>query len=513
MPSFQTNAGSGGYISSSSSSSKNSPPSEKEVRPRKKRSRKGCLSCKRLKIKCDENKPVCEYCYHTGRDCLYPEVVVTGTETEDYNHESARLLSFHAATLLNSNWQNLRISKFEYRLLHFFQTFCVPLFSFNVNFEIDKVWRYEVPKLWQSSDLVKQAVFSFSALNMWPLCSGDSDIYVNVMDDEQLMIMLGNKGKSEIVQKLFLGDSSYSTRDGADLAREGSLFEKTTSYFMNSLSNTSQTLSESGALLSMKEQGAFDTKDELVFKSAELVISGILIFSFLGLHPHKLIPLIAFDEDSEDGSQQTDLISICAGIHNTLIAASPTLLGTAFRGLFNNVERYSKLPTTHKSYPVIIKLKSCLTEWIMINQFDELIDSESSEIIEVFNDSISLLDICYFRAVESNYPIPLFRWILAIDGKLRTIVKTKNQFALKLLYYYAVLCVVCRFSLFKTTSVWIDYMKWYRDYNINVYGSWLYSDDLNLYNLVFDQQFIFELNEFSDLAKLDPDDLSALMKK
>lgn len=422
---------------------------------------------------------------------------------------------------MNSNWQNLRITKFEYRLLHFFQTFCVPLFSFNVNFEVDKVWRYEVPKLWQSSDLVKQAVFLFSALNMWPLCHGENDIYVNAMDDEQLQVMFGNKGKGEIIQKLFLGDSLYSTRDGveAELAREGSLFEKTTSYFMNSLSGTSQTLSESGALLNMQQQGGSsfllktETKDELVFKSAELVISGILIFSFLGLHPHRLIPLIAFDEDLEDGSPQTDLISICAGIHNTLIASSPTLLGSAFRGLFNNVERHAKLPVTHKSYPVIVKLKSSLTEWIMINQFDEFIDSESSEVIEIFNDSINLLDICYYRSVELNYPIPLFRWLLAIDDRLRTIAKAKNQFALKLLYYYATLCVLCRFLLFKSTSIWVDFMKWYKDYNFNMYGSWLYSDDLRLYNLVFDQKFIFELNEFSDLSKLDPDDISIVMKK
>lgn len=39
-------------------------------RPHKK-SRKGCLSCKKLRIKCDEARPVCEYCASTNKVCEY----------------------------------------------------------------------------------------------------------------------------------------------------------------------------------------------------------------------------------------------------------------------------------------------------------------------------------------------------------------------------------------------------------------------------------------------------------
>lgn len=38
-----------------------------------KRSKNGCMSCKKMKIKCDEVKPACEYCRHTKRNCVYSQ--------------------------------------------------------------------------------------------------------------------------------------------------------------------------------------------------------------------------------------------------------------------------------------------------------------------------------------------------------------------------------------------------------------------------------------------------------
>jgi Fungal Zn(2)-Cys(6) binuclear cluster domain len=36
-----------------------------------KKSRNGCLHCKRLRVKCDETKPQCDYCVRNGRRCEY----------------------------------------------------------------------------------------------------------------------------------------------------------------------------------------------------------------------------------------------------------------------------------------------------------------------------------------------------------------------------------------------------------------------------------------------------------
>ncbi|CDO52715.1 Conserved hypothetical protein. Putative fungal zinc cluster transcription factor [Geotrichum candidum] len=42
-----------------------------DIRPIKRRSRSGCHNCKRLKVKCDETKPVCLHCSKNGTACDY----------------------------------------------------------------------------------------------------------------------------------------------------------------------------------------------------------------------------------------------------------------------------------------------------------------------------------------------------------------------------------------------------------------------------------------------------------
>jgi len=41
-------------------------------RPKYTRSKSGCLTCRRKKIKCDERKPVCQRCTHSQLDCTWP---------------------------------------------------------------------------------------------------------------------------------------------------------------------------------------------------------------------------------------------------------------------------------------------------------------------------------------------------------------------------------------------------------------------------------------------------------
>ncbi|TID31096.1 hypothetical protein CANINC_000340 [Pichia inconspicua] len=38
----------------------------------KSRSRLGCISCKKSKVKCDEKQPKCSRCSKSGRECVYP---------------------------------------------------------------------------------------------------------------------------------------------------------------------------------------------------------------------------------------------------------------------------------------------------------------------------------------------------------------------------------------------------------------------------------------------------------
>lgn len=41
------------------------------------KSRRGCLNCKRRRVKCQETLPVCEHCKRLGLPCQYPRAGVT----------------------------------------------------------------------------------------------------------------------------------------------------------------------------------------------------------------------------------------------------------------------------------------------------------------------------------------------------------------------------------------------------------------------------------------------------
>lgn len=464
-------------------------------------------------FKCNEDKPKCEYCLHTGRDCEYPEVVVRQRSPA----AKSEVPSPRVQTILNANWHNLRISKFEYRLLHFFQSACVPLFSFNVNMEIDHVWRTHVPKLWQSSSLVRQSIFLFSALNLWPLCNNSEKLDLLEIGPDALYDYLDYDSSQSTLTKLLgdvsLYDSSDSNKTMQKVDKSENLFTKTTKYFMNSLAETSQVLSKAETFLTGGQENEVTSSlsnDKLVFKSAELVISGILIFSFLGLHPHRLVPLIHFPDERE-GEELADLLGICTGIYETIKTSSSHMLCSEFRGIFVNSEDEVVLGQDHQSCPIVNKLRSKLDEWILLNGYDTSFNAVSSEEINVFKRSINVLEICLHRCIHQNYPIPLFRWLLATECSFGELSRSKNQFALKLLYYYASMCIICRFLLFKTSTIWLDYVLWYKDYNFNMYGTWLDSDDENFYDLVVTKGYEFtDLKEYHLIGKLDPDNLTPL---
>ncbi|WVW79258.1 hypothetical protein I302_101225 [Kwoniella bestiolae CBS 10118] len=61
------------------------PPAE-STHVRHRRSRTGCLTCRKLKHKCDEQKPVCGRCQRTVRICTYPTATATpSTSSQSIN--------------------------------------------------------------------------------------------------------------------------------------------------------------------------------------------------------------------------------------------------------------------------------------------------------------------------------------------------------------------------------------------------------------------------------------------
>ncbi|CAG87477.1 DEHA2D18810p [Debaryomyces hansenii CBS767] len=448
--------------------------------PQLKKSRNRCLSCKKLKIKCDEAKPKCEYCEHTKRECIYPDpstikrgrkaktikTVERKERIEQINSSAVEL--WNRQMCLNSVARQLDISQFEFRLLHYFQEHYIRIENTD---PLNKVWKFQVPKLWQESDIVRQSIFSLSAMHLWALCDLTSLIQDDIMDYKSKKItFLKNINCNE----LFLHPNTLKAY----------LYDKTGEYFTNCLQRTNCMMD---AIIN--QNYIIST----VFQAAEVVISGILLFSFLALQPHGLIPLLSCD------SAIPDILSMCKGMKTSMSYAFPLLYDSPYRGLFHLNETMDPPTITEKDrYPLIEYLRDELEKNSQVNKFP---DDE----YKIFKGAIDMLEIDFYRTIETNNPLPIYRWIFLIDIKMYDIIKVdRNSFGLKLMYIYTCLCVMCQFRLDKKTNIWLEYMDWYKDYNYRVFGKWNDSFDQEMYELVVGKKFEIPSNSYHLLETFVP---------
>ncbi|KAG2735813.1 hypothetical protein G9P44_002027 [Scheffersomyces stipitis] len=95
------------------------------------RSRNGCHNCKRLKIKCDEQKPVCSYCAKTRATCDYSIKLTWGgrpyRDTNKRRKDQFRTIAFEndssvgAASNGNRNTENVNINSAGNQSIQFFK--------------------------------------------------------------------------------------------------------------------------------------------------------------------------------------------------------------------------------------------------------------------------------------------------------------------------------------------------------------------------------------------------------
>lgn len=385
-------------------------------------------------------------------------------EVEPSNSKLPIIKYYPPPSKLFTTSSQLRLSAFEMRLLHFFQHYCIPLFRRNADEKLSSVWNNEIPMLWSRSKLFRMSVYLYSAMNLWPLCDLQSLVDSALIDEDRLFLEISKHNNNQYGVII----------DPEATPKGGNLYINTIEYFGNSLRLNIESISK----ITAKGGGEVPA-----VKSAEVLVSGILIYSFLGMHPHRVAPLVSFDNES------TDLLRICDGLRVAYISNIHALLKSPYSGIFRSDECME--PTSALKYPIIENMRYRLK------------DEVDSEYYETFKTSIDLLEICMYRAVTLKYAVPLFRWILMQDV-LHEIVRSKNEFGLKILFTFASLCNVCRFHLFSKANMWLDFMEWYRDFNYEKYGKgvWKNMDDFLLYRMVVEHRMGVVSAE--DLGTLDP---------
>ncbi|RLV82837.1 hypothetical protein JA9_003750 [Meyerozyma sp. JA9] len=393
--------------------------------------------------------------------------------------------------LVNSVSSMMNLGRFELRLLHFFDQFCVPLFSFGVNKTSERMWRTFVPPLFVRSPLVRKAMFSFACMNMWPLCDVSTLFLADVQEARELYQIAPSWQDHDVrdTTPVHLFEQPLA------VASTDNLYRRTLDYFSESISESQKTLSL-----------GIDTFVDDPIRTAEMGIAGILIYSFLGLHPHKLVPILSFQLEDETDSQHegpsTDFVAICRGIQSTFELGMNAILQTNLRTIYNTVEKVPPFIKEHK-FPIMVRLHNELDQFYA--DYTDVIDPRINAEIETLRESIDILATSFYYSAKLNYPVPLFKWAIYIPEFLDVLLREKHFFALRLYYHFACICVVSRFSLYHHRNMWKDYMEWWRNYNMKLYGGWFYDYDRSFYDLIMDKNYKFEFDGFKFLYQFDPE--------
>lgn len=390
--------------------------------------------------------------------------------------------------LLNSTSNMMGISRFELRLLHFFDVYCIPLFSFGVNLQADRMWRNQVPRLFSMSPLVRKSIFSFASINMWPLHDVQTLFLADVQEAANRYSIAGCYDK-------FMEDASmaedYFALTLATVPTDN-LYRRTVTYFAELLADTQNLVQHEHTL-------------QDPFRAVELRIAGVLIFSFLGLHPHRLVPVLNFQLEDEDGNidtNTTDFVAICRGVQTTFELSADLLRNTSFKAIHDDTNNIT--PTIKDCrFALITRIEKDTTEYFAV--YEDIVDPQISAEKEAIKESIELLATAFYHCVRLNYPVPLFKWALFVPDHFDVLLRNKHLLALRLYYQYACLCCITRFSLYHDRNMWKDFIKWFRDHNLRLHGGWYYVHDRYFYQLVVEKNYKIPFGDLSFLYDFDPE--------
>lgn len=416
-----------------------------------------CHSCRKLKIKCNEARPTCEYCAHTNRECIYDD-------TCEISPSSVSKRSFSESAIwlkqgkLNALRNHIGITAFEFQLLRYFDEIIIPKKIKDA--AAQRLWLVQVPQLFLGSPLVRNSLLSLSAVSVRGLCDLTSWVEVAEVDGEARGMALSA-----------MSDTPNSRQNLAAMID---------TYYMSTVKHMSEIM---GELSTGKKKIA------TVEEAAELTFSGSMFFTFLALQSNNLLPLLSFNP------AQPDLISICQGVKETLMMCYPILLGTSYSALFQSKD-FPTIPESTTKYPFVEYLKECAQQ---LHSNGDLTETQ----LKYFSNSLQMLEVLFTASVAHKSSLLLYRWVFLIDSEVFRYTRSgKLYLGFKLLYAYCCLNIFCKFYTSRTANMWLDYIEWYKVYSLQN-GRWRDKFDENLYRMVH-ANFLFSSNDLSILNRFLP---------
>lgn len=373
--------------------------------------------------------------------------------------------------LYNSIATQMNMTRFEYRLLRFFNDSCVPLFTFNINSEADKVWRQVVPRHFASLDLLRQSVFAFACLNLWRF----NDVTLVLDDDTSHTIgseHVPNGDFSHIYQSLTVFENT-----------EDNVFSRTAKYFTATIQQSGNYVSE--VVTKLSDEVPLD----IIFFSSSL------IFAYLGLHPHCIMPVVDFV-----GDPPCDLLSYTGSVCKVFDRP----VGQLYASLALVVDEFETVVVGESQHisSIVAELQWQLHDYYYALATFAEINSKTSMENELFENFLRVLGNCISFSIFRGYPVPIFRVLFSISPQFALLVRAQHPFALRLIFIYCCICEFCGFYMLKKSNIWQDYI----DYHLKNFGP-LTEIESSVYKYVLEKREV-DFTRFS--ASLKEFDMSVV---
>lgn len=348
----------------------------------------------------------------------------------------------------------MQISRFEGRLLqYFFNGYLKPNDKTKNRQPANIVWEKELPKMWRESYLLKNCMLATACMFL----ESAVDIEVILREDEEpdKMICSGSTINSALtsIPQIDIQEVKCKSAEYAMLS-------------IRSLSLVVQEIFQGRQLRGESE-------------AAVLFFAEIMIYNLVMLHPDKLVAVLSKDKG------KADLISICKGTRIVLANVFGHLRTATFGSIFAEEVALDITPDNFS------ELGRHLFHFLHV-----VLQELSEEQLQVYSFALIELEKSMYWIQRWNQPLCLVKWLFMHHEKFYEYLRPPEQFfALKLLYNYGCLMLCLKMRLKQEDNIWLDYLVWYKEYNLLTFGSWRdHEDDLFL-QLVTDGFILQDMSE------------------
>lgn len=493
-----------------------------------------CQSCRRLKIKCDEAKPRCEYCEATNKQCIYDgaaEHRSKNTNTQLLAPNMNKLEAFELGvgmgigvgygfgfTDAGINDSTIDINKLAELLQNAMG-----------NFSVDNLVQENQLMICHMYDQLKINKFEWGLLKFFTSYYLKSNLYPHPFPAKVNELIMHTVHKSFLFRVTTLGLCSMCLF-AMKANNNGALIEEFNQYdldylYVKSLEYFQLTMkSNQNRILNMIEGRVIDTLDELF----ELLFSDIFTFFILVLQPFDLVPMIGEIKGSKvlsnDAFKSTpNVVSICQGMKALIGYALRHIESLKEGKLFSGSPLFAELQRSPSYadyfddllllYPPIsfgselYEMRFPLPKMLLQQLKDWRKMSSRQREYQIYRRAISALDGSMGISMNDKTTVGLLRWIFLWDHNFFPFIEIQEFASLKLLFYYCCFCCYLNVKNDNGYSEGANYVEVFKDISFKQFGGWHHSMDEDMYDLV-QQNFKLDDKNMHILRDFMPGDYS-----